>query len=93
MSFDTPVLLIAWKRPNKVLKVIASLKQLKPNYIYVACDGPNREIKDEVQKVIETRKIIEREINWNYKKFKKFYRETNHGAMYGVSDAITNTNC
>ena len=89
MSFDTPVLLIAWKRPTKVLKVIDSLKQVKPNYIYVACDGPNRGIKDEVQKVTETRKIIEMEINWNYKKFKKFYRETNHGAMYGVSDAIT----
>ena len=38
--FDTPILLISWRRPEKTLKVIKEIRKIKPNKIYLACDGP-----------------------------------------------------
>ena len=38
-SFNTPILLIAWRRPEKTLRVIEKIKQIKAKILYVACDG------------------------------------------------------
>ena len=56
--FETPILLIAWKRPDKTKKILESIRQVKPRYFYVACDGKTKNNKDLNHKIILTRKIL-----------------------------------
>ena len=83
-----PVLIIAWRRPNQVKKVICSLREYySPNKVYVACDGPLQS-EQEKEKVLNTRKVIEKEIDWDCE-IKKLYSPVNKGCRKGVSDAIS----
>ena len=66
MTFDTPILLVAWRRPDKVAKVIKSMRVIKPQNIYVACDGPIQNNPKELDKVLKTRMVIDKEIDWNW---------------------------
>ena len=88
MTFDTPILILAWKRPDKVYRIINSIRNIKPQNIYVACDGANKENYIEIKKVENTREIIEKEINWQYHKFEKLYSKKNLGCKLAVSKAI-----
>ncbi len=88
MTFDTPILLLAWRRPDKVAKVISSMRAIKPQNIYVACDGPIQNNPEEFDKVLKTRMAIDREIDWNYKSLKKLLSEKNKGCKEGVVSAL-----
>jgi hypothetical protein len=83
-----PVLLLAWRRPETVKKVIASVRSVAPEVVYVACDGPNPASAEEAEKVSETRRMIDNEINWDCR-ILKFYSDTNQGCRRGVEKAIT----
>ena len=68
---------------KQVRKVIDSLrKYYSPNKVYVACDGPFLD-----EKVLQTRKVIEEEIDWDCE-VKKLYSPVNKGCKKAVSDAI-----
>lgn len=88
MTFDTPILLVAWRRPDKVAKVINSMRVIKPQNIYVACDGPIQNNPKELDKVLKTRMVIDREIDWNYKSLKKLLSDNNKGCKEGVVSAL-----
>ena len=38
--FETPILIIGWRRPNHIWQVIKAIKKVRPLYIYAAVDGP-----------------------------------------------------
>ena len=63
-TFKTPILLIAWRIPEKTLKVIEKIKQIKAQKIYIACDGYIKSNKTNINKVNETRKVLNDYINW-----------------------------
>ena len=63
--FETPILLIAWKRPDKTEKILESIKQVKPRYFYVACDGKTKNNQILNNQVNLTRKLILENITWN----------------------------
>ena len=86
-AFETPILLIAWKRPHKTIRIINSLKKIKPQNFYVACDGPNKNDKALINLVNETRKLILENITWDCK-LKTLFSESNQGCKIGVSNAI-----
>lgn len=86
-SFNTPILLIAWKRPEKTLKIISKIKLIKPKKIYIACDGPIEGDKNNLEKVNETRRILSENINWDCER-KYLFSNYNQGCKYGVSNAI-----
>ncbi len=86
--FNTPILLISWKRPEKTLKVINQIRKIKPTKIYFACDGPLKGDHLNQKKVFETREIINKEIDWNCE-IKKLYSDSNNGCKIGVSKAIS----
>ena len=88
MTFNTPILIIAWRRPDKLHKLITSLKHLKPKNIYIACDGPNKNRIGEYEAVNKTRELIDKEIDWKCL-IKKKYSTYNQGCKLGVSKAIT----
>ena len=90
MTFNLPVLVIAWNRPEHVLKLIDSLREIKPNNIYVVIDGPRPGLKeqDDVRLIEETKNCIEKGIDWNCNVY-KLYREVNIGCGKSVSTGIS----
>ena len=88
MTFNTPVLLMAWRRPHTTQQVINTIRAVKPTRMFVACDGPNPKRPGEAAKVMATRQVIEREIDWPCT-LERRYSEVNQGCKVGVSRAIT----
>jgi hypothetical protein len=85
---DTPLLLIAWRRPHTLRQVIDAIRPVAPTRLFVACDGPNPERPGEAEKVASTRAVIEQEINWPCQ-IERLYSDGNQGCRLGVSRAIT----
>ena len=88
MSIDTPILLIAWRRPHTLRQVIDAIRPVAPSRLFVACDGPNPERPGESEKVAATREVIENEIDWPCQ-IERLYSDVNQGCRLGVSRAIT----
>jgi hypothetical protein len=87
-SADTPLLLIAWRRPHTLRQVIDAIRPVAPTRLFVACDGPNPERPGEAEKVAATRRVIEQEIDWPCQ-IERLYSDVNQGCRLGVSRAIT----
>jgi hypothetical protein len=88
MSVNTPLLLIAWRRPHTLRQVIDAIRPVEPTRLYVACDGPNPERPGEAEKVAASRSVIEHEIDWPCQ-IERLYSDVNQGCGLGVSRAIT----
>ena len=88
MSMNTPVLLIAWRRPNTLRQVIDAIRPVAPSRVFVACDGPNPIRLGEDEKVAATRAVIDSEIDWPCQ-LERLYSDMNQGCRIGVSRAIT----
>ena len=85
---NTPLLLIAWRRPHTLRQVIDAIRPVAPTRLFVACDGPNPERPGEAEKVAATRAVIEHEIDWPCQ-IERLYSDVNQGCRLGVSRAIT----
>jgi len=88
MPFETPVLLLIWRRPKTLRRLIDALRQVSPTNIYVFCDGPNPCRPEEVDKVAASRALIDQLIDWPCK-IERLYSESNLGCRVGVSTSIT----
>lgn len=84
---DTPLLLIAWRRPHTLRQVINAIRPVAPTRLFVACDGPNANRPGELEKVSATRAVIENEVDWPCQ-IERLYSDTNQGCRLGVSRAI-----
>lgn len=85
---DTPVLLIAWRRPQTLRLVIEAIRPVEPSRLFIACDGPSPSRLGELEKVEATRQLIKQEINWPCK-IHRLYSDVNQGCRQGVSRAIS----
>jgi hypothetical protein len=85
---DTPLLLLAWRRPHTLRQVIDAIRPLRPRFLYVACDGPNPQRPGEHEKVAATRHLIDQAIDWPCR-IEKLYSDINQGCRLGVSRAIS----
>lgn len=85
---DTALLLILWRRPSETKKLIKAIKKIKPNNLYIACDGPIKKDFQCSQNVKEVKRLIETEINWDCS-IKKRYSLENKGCKIGCTDAIS----
>ncbi len=85
---DTPILLIAWRRPHTLRQVIDAIRPLAPRRLFVACDGPNPERPGEAEKVAATRAVIDREIDWPCQ-IERLYSDVNQGCCIGPVRAIS----
>lgn len=82
-----PILITCWKRPEKAFKLIESLRSLKPNKIYAACDGPDLNDLENKKKVNATKEILLNSIDWNCE-LKTLFNEKNNGCRYAITKAI-----
>jgi hypothetical protein len=86
-QFSTPILIIFWRRPEAISKVIASLRKIKPTQLFLACDGPRDGNEEEMCKVLEARKQAESGIDWPCT-VQTRYSAVNQGLKYGEFNAM-----
>lgn len=88
VTFDTPVLVLAWRRPHLLRQVIDAMRAVRPTSLFFACDGPRLFEPKDVEEIAETIKIIDQEIDWPCG-IQRRYLDSNHGCKTGVSSAIS----
>lgn len=86
-NFDVPVLVLTFNRPNEFNQVLSQVAKIKPQRLYIACDGarPNRE--DDNSAIKKIKEIIENKVDWKCE-LNLFFREFNLGCGKAVSGAI-----
>ncbi|MEI7810591.1 MAG: hypothetical protein WCI41_03495, partial [bacterium] len=55
---ETPILFIIFNRPKTTKKVFESIRQAKPQKLFIAADGPRENKTKEEELCEETRKIV-----------------------------------
>jgi hypothetical protein len=88
LSLKLPILIVAWRRPDLLRRSIEALRIVKPQALFVACDGPRASEPGDFVQVAATRQLIDNEIDWPCN-VKRLYSPSNHGCRAGVSRAIT----
>jgi hypothetical protein len=85
-SFDVPVLLVAFNRPHRLSALLDRLRAVAPARVYLAVDGPRRDVAGEAELVAETRGLATA-IDWT-SDVRTLFRDDNQGCGRGVSGAI-----
>ena len=70
MSFETPLLIIVFNRPDKTSKLIDVLNKIKPKNIFVSADGPRHNSINDKQLCKEVRELFHK-LPWDCKITKK----------------------
>lgn len=84
--FNTPILLIIFKRKDTALKVLDTIRKVKPKKLYIAADGWRNE--EEKIKCIDTREAVLKAVDWDCD-VKTLFQDKNLGCCNGVATAIT----
>lgn len=87
IQFNTPILFLVFNRPDTTQIVFDQIKQIKPKYLFIAADGPRKDIEGEIAKCLETRSIFQ-QIDWECE-LKTLYRDENLGCGKAVSSSIS----
>ena len=82
-----PVLLLAFNRPDRLMRVIDSLRPHAPSRVYLAVDGPRPHVPSDADRVAATREMVNR-IDWPCE-IRTLFREQNLGCGRGVSSGIS----
>ena len=85
-SLNTPVLFLIFNRPDATREVFDQIKLARPRYLFVAADGPRKDVAGERERCDEARQIT-REIDWDCE-VKTLFRDVNLGCRVAVSSAI-----
>lgn len=85
-STETPVLFLIFNRLDTLKRVFNEIRKAKPRKLFIAADGPRKDIHGEKEKCEEARKITE-SIDWKCD-VKRLYRNKNLGCRKAVSSAI-----
>lgn len=86
-TFETPILLLIFNRPDTTLVVFEQIKKIKPKRLFVAADGPRETVPGEKEKCAATRQIIDF-VDWECE-INTLFRDKNLGCGLAVSSAIT----
>jgi hypothetical protein len=85
-DFNTPVLLIVFNREETTRKILETLNQIKPIKLYIACDGPRKDVQNEHEQISSVRKLVSK-TTWNCE-VKTLFQDENLGCKKGVVTAI-----
>jgi len=86
--YKVPILFVIFCRKDISLRSFESIRQAKPDKLYIACDGPRENVEGESLLVEETRKAILDAIDWECDVHTLFH-EKNLGCGKGVFTAIS----
>ena len=62
---NTPLLITAWRRVEKLEELLLSIKKNKPKKIYISCDGPRKNFPNDKKLIKKVKKKIDQLINWD----------------------------
>ena len=82
----SPILFLIFNRPKETQVLFDAIREVRPNKLYVAADGPRNNGKDEL--ICQQTKDILNQIDWDCELITLF-REVNLGCGKAVSNAIT----
>lgn len=82
----TPILFLVFNRPDTTKKVFESIREAKPAQLYIAADGPRKNLPQEVKKCKKVREIVTK-VDWDCE-VNTLFREENLGCKLAVSSAI-----
>lgn len=85
-SFDTPILMIMFNRPNHAIRVFESIKQIRPTQLFLAVDGPRHDHINEIDNVVQCRQLADA-VDWPCQ-VETLFKEENLGCKKAVSSAI-----
>lgn len=85
--FTTPILLIAFNRPDTTQRVFDEIRKAKPAQFFMAVDGP-RDGRPEEKALVQAVCDIARQVDWDCE-VKTLFHEKNLGCAIGVESAIT----
>lgn len=85
MVCESPILLIAFRRPRETAQTLRSLAKYKPKELYVWIDAPRNE--DEADLVGEVKAVVDAEVNWGVKPT-VFMNSVNDGMTKAFGNAI-----
>lgn len=80
-KFDIPVVLLIFKRKEKLKKIIERISQVQPTKVYILADGPRN--KEEEKVVKECREEVEKSITWDCEIIKN-YSDVNRGVYENI---------
>ncbi len=86
--YSTPILFMIFNRPGQTKIVFEAIREIKPQYLYIAADGPRPGKHGEEEQCEITRKLVLDSIDWDCKVVTLF-RDENLGCGKAVSEAIT----
>ncbi len=85
IDFETPISLHVYNRPTETKFLLDVLKNIKPKYLFITCDGPK---EGHEYLVNETKKLIENKIEWDCEIYKN-YSESNKGSYLNNSHGLS----
>jgi hypothetical protein len=83
-----PVLLTVFNRPDETRQVLARLKQVRPEKIFIAADGPRAGRSEDELLCEEVRRLVTEEIDWPATILTDF-APSNLGLRHRMASAIT----
>ena len=83
---DTPLLMIAFNRPEKTRRVFDAVRAAAPKRLYLAADGPRADVPSDVDRCDRTRHVLE-DVTWPCE-VQRLYQTENLGCKRGVGAAI-----
>lgn len=83
----TPVVFIIFNRPDTTALVFSEISKAKPEKLFIIGDGPRKNRPDDVEKIVATRRIIEK-IDWECEVITKF-SDANLGCKMGPASGIS----
>ncbi len=86
MGLDTPILMIVFNRPDKTQQVIKALEAVQPQRIFVAADGPRKDLSADAADCNEVRDLFEH-LRWPCEVI-KLYRPENLGVHFNPRFAL-----
>ena len=86
IKFEVPVLFLIFNRPDITLRVFEEIRKIKPLKLYVAADGPRKDVSEDLKKCSQAREIINR-VDWHCE-IKTLLRKDNLGCKKSVSEGI-----
>lgn len=83
-----PILIMAFNRPDHVVKAMEPIREYQPDRLYLACDGPRANKDGEFQLVAITQKAMQDIVKWPCE-VKTLFQSKNLGCAYGPYTAIS----
>lgn len=88
MSFNTPIALIIFNRPDYTQKLFDKISEIKPSVLYLIADGPREKNNDDAVNCDLVRKIFDK-VSWKCELIKDF-SDTNLGCGRRPYTGISN---